>query len=140
MAIHYRLVKNTFKGNKDYGKYFAHTVKQGEISMEEIERTIEKNCSAKISDIRMVLYELFDTIRDKLQAGYTVNLNELGKLSIAVKSVCVDNPEEFKNNKHITGFKCKYTPYGKRMKSHEEDCARRIERSLFDGCKSKMDK
>ena len=50
MAIHYRLVQNKIKSDRNYGKYYAHTVKQGEISLEEIERMIETNCSAKASD------------------------------------------------------------------------------------------
>ena len=28
MAIHYRLVQNKIKSDKNYGKYYAHTVKQ----------------------------------------------------------------------------------------------------------------
>ena len=70
MAIHYRLVQNKIKSDKNYGKYYAHTVKQGEISLEEIERMIEENCSAKASDVRLVLRELFDTVKHYMQNGY----------------------------------------------------------------------
>ena len=37
MAIHYRLLQNRIKGSKNYGKYYAHTVKRGVISLEDIE-------------------------------------------------------------------------------------------------------
>ena len=33
MAIFYRLVKNNIKSSKNYGKFYAHTVKQGKVSM-----------------------------------------------------------------------------------------------------------
>ena len=51
MAIHYRLLQNRIKGSKNYGKYYAHTVKRGVISLEDIEAMIEENCTAKASDV-----------------------------------------------------------------------------------------
>ena len=134
MAIHYRLVQNKIKNDKNYGKYYAHTVKQGEVSLEEIEQMIQTNCSAKASDVRLVLRELFDTVKHYMQNGYVVNLKEMGKFSISVKSVCVDDPKQFRSDKHITGFKCNYTPEGKRLKSANENLSRRIQRGLLDGC------
>ena len=47
MAIHYRLLQNKIKGSKNYGKYYAHTVKRGVISLEDIEAMIEENCTAR---------------------------------------------------------------------------------------------
>ena len=41
MAIHYRLLQNRIKGSKNYGKYYAHTVKRGVISLEDIEAMID---------------------------------------------------------------------------------------------------
>jgi len=136
MAIHYRLVQNKIKTDKNYGKYYAHTVKQGEISLEEIEKMIETNCSAKASDVRLVLRELFDTIKHYMQYGYVVNLNEMGKLSISVKSVCVDDPKEFRSDRHITGFKCNYTPHGKRYKPSDGALAGHIRRGLLAECEA----
>ena len=110
-----------------------HTVKQGVITLEDIESMIEENCTAKASDVRLVLRELFDTIKFYMQNGYTVDLKELGKFSISVKSVCVDDPKQFRSDKHITGFKCNYTPEGKRLKSANENLSQRIRRGLLDG-------
>ena len=67
MAIHYRLLQNRIKGSKNYGKYYAHTVKRGVVSMEDIEAMIEENCTAKASDVRLVLRELFDTVKFYMQ-------------------------------------------------------------------------
>lgn len=136
MAIHYRLVQNKIKSDKNYGKYYAHTVKQGEISLEEIERMIEENCSAKASDVRLVLRELFDTVKYYMQNGYVVDLKEMGKLSISVKSVCVDDPSEFRRDQHITGFKCNYTPHGQRYKPSDGALAGHIRRGLLDECEA----
>ena len=135
MAIKYRLIQNKIKGSKNYNKYYAHTVRKGTISLDEIERMIEENCTAKASDVRLVLRELFDTVKFYMQNGYTVDLKEMGKFSISVKSVCVDDPKEFRRDRHITGFKCNYTPEGKRFKS-EASIRGRIHRSFLDGCEA----
>ena len=74
MPIQYRLLQNKIKGSKNYNKFYAHTVKRGVISMEEIEKMIESNCTAKSSDVRLVLRELFDTVKHYMQEGYVVDL------------------------------------------------------------------
>ena len=136
MAIHFRLVQNKIKNDKNYGKYYAHTVKQGEISLEEIERKIEESCSARASDVRLVLCELFDTVRHYMQNGYVVDLKEMGKFSISVKSVCVDDPKEFRRDQHITGYKCNYTPHGQRYKPSDGALAGHIRRGLLEDCEA----
>lgn len=140
MAIQYRLLQNKIKGSKNYGKYYAHTVKRGTISLEYIEKMIESNCTAKASDVRLVLRELFDVVKFYMQMGYTVDLKEMGKLSISVKSVCVDAPSEFRSDKHITGFKCNYTPQGNRYQGTSEENSKHIHRSLLEGCEAEETK
>jgi len=139
MPIRYRLLKNKITGSKNYNKYYAHTVRQGVISLEEIESMIESNCTAKASDVRLVLRELFDTVKFYMQRGYTVDLKEMGKFSISVKSVCVDDPSEFRRDEHITGFKCNYTPQGKRY-TLGPDAKGHIHRGLLDGCEAEETK
>ena len=139
MAIQYRLLQNKIKGSKNYNKYYAHTVKRGVISLEQIESMIEENCTAKASDVRLVLRELFDTVKFFMQMGYTVDLKEMGKFSISVKSVCVDHPSEFQPDRHITGYKCNYTPQGKRY-TVDENSKRHIHRGLLEGCKAEETK
>lgn len=137
MAIHYKLIKNQIKSSKNYGKYYAHTVKQGKVSMEQIEQTIQENCTAKASDVRLVLRELFDTVKQYMQDGYVVELREMGKFHISVQSTPVDDPKNFSTDRHITGFKCNYTPYGERYKAGEGERARHIHREMTDGCEAK---
>ncbi|MBR3445803.1 MAG: hypothetical protein IKH14_08090 [Prevotella sp.] len=137
MAIYYKLIKNQIKSSKNYGKYYAHTVKQGKVSMEQIEQTIQENCTAKASDVRLVLRELFDTVKQYMQDGYVVELREMGKFHISVQSTPVDDPKNFSTDRHITGFKCNYTPYGERYKAGEGERARHIHREMTDGCEAK---
>lgn len=136
MAVIYKLMKNQIKSSKNYGKYYAHTIRRGEVKQQQIEERIQANCSAKASDVRLVLRELFDTIRDYLQDGYVVNLEEMGKFSLSVKSTCVKQPSDFMPSKHIKGFKCNYTPQGHRYKVGEGRLAGHIKRHLLDGCQA----
>lgn len=136
MAIQYRLLQNKIKGSANYGKFYAHTVKRGTISLERIEDMISQNCTAQASDVRAVLRELFNVVKLCMQNGYAVDLREMGKLSISVKSVCVDDPSEFRSNKHITGYKCNYTPQGKRYQGVGEEDRRHIHRSILEGCEA----
>jgi len=137
MGIRYRLIRNDIKTNKNYGRYYARTVKNSEVTLEEIECEIQENCSAKVSDVRLVMTELFDTIRRAMQAGHVVNMGEMGKMYIAVTSVPADSPEEFRTDRNITGFRCIYTPFGQRYGSASGDKSHKIHRRLTDGCVAK---
>jgi len=137
MAIFYRLMQNKMPNDKNYGMFFAHTVKQDEIPLEKIEAVIQNNCSAKISDVRMVVRELFDTIRQFLQDGHVVNLGDLGKFYISVKGLPVDKPSEFRPDRHVTGFRCNYTPASRRYTAASGKKVGCIYRDLLAGCKAK---
>ena len=38
MAIHIKLIKNNIKSSSSYGKYFAKTVSQGEVTLKSMVR------------------------------------------------------------------------------------------------------
>lgn len=130
MAIKYKLVQNQINGHDSFGKYYARSIKSGEVTMREIERIIEQNCSLKRSDVRAVLTELVDTIKDKLQAGYTVDLDELGRLSLGVKSDGVYRAQDFNVKQHITGISVNYRACAHRRGNGD----RRLVAPLAEGC------
>ena len=45
MAVHIKLIKNNIKSSSSYGKYFAKSVSQGDITLDEIGKEICKNSS-----------------------------------------------------------------------------------------------
>lgn len=130
MSVFYRLRKSEFKGRSNYGKYYAHTVKMGHVGLDEIELMIQKNCSATRGDVRLVLTELIDVMKNALQDGKVVELDGFGRFSLSVKSTCVDHPDDFNERKHIKGMKCNFTPSGHRRGLGD----RTISRPFFDGC------
>lgn len=131
MAIRYKLVQNKIGGHESFGKYYARSVKVGEVGMKEIERIIEYNCTLKRSDVRAVLTELVDTIKSKLQDGYTVDLDELGRLSLGVNSEGVYREEDFNARKHITRLVVNYRPNTHRRSQTD----RHLVSPLTEGCK-----
>lgn len=130
MAIKYKLVQNKISGHDSFGKYYARSIKSGEVGIKDIEKIIEQNCSLKRSDVRAVLIELVDTIKVKLQEGYTVDLDELGRFSLGVKSEGVYRAADFNVKKHITGVSVNYRPYTHRIGNGD----RRLIAALAEGC------
>jgi len=130
MAINYKLQRCNIKSNKNYGKYYAQAVHNDTMSQRELEERIESNCTAKASDVRVVLKELVETMRQALQAGRTVKIDELGSFSISLKSECVDSPEQFSERDHIRGFRCNFIPAGERRGNGDHT----IQHTMTDGC------
>lgn len=130
MAIHFTLQKNNIKSNSAYGKYYAHTVKQGELTMSDIERQIQERCTVTRADVRAVLTALEDVVAHGLKDGMVVNLNELGKFYLSIRSESVDTPEDFHVRKHVKEVVCKYTPAGHRQPMSGGS----IKRSFTSGC------
>lgn len=138
MSIRFKLVRNNIKSHKDYGKYYAHTLRGDGLSLEQIEQTIEANCSAKVSDVRLVMSELFATIRQALRDGRVVCMGDLGKLYLSVESIPVDSSSDFRVDSHVKGFRCNYIPCGHRRKVGDK--AVRVKRLLTEGCRAVHDK
>ena len=128
MSIFYKLRKHQRGMSNDGGMYYAHTVKQGEWTLRDIESRIQANCTLKRSDVRAVLAELVDVMKDGLQSGYVISLGEVGKFQLVVRSSCVKHQDDF-TPEHIRGLTCRFTPYAHRNAKGQ------LIRYLFDGCR-----
>ena len=125
MSVHIRLIKNNIKRSSSYGKYFAKTVSQGEVTLGEIAEEACRNSSFSEGDVIGVVTELQDLLKEKLANGQTVVLPGVGRFSLRVESVGVDDPKAFNIRRHITRIVCGFLPAGRR--THD----RRI---LYDFC------
>ena len=79
-------IQCTLEKSRTEEKYFARTRKTGKIDMNEISDEIQRNCSATCSDVKLVLTELIDVIRDHLLNGEEVTVNGLGSFHVGVTS------------------------------------------------------
>jgi len=115
MAVHIKLIKNNIKSSSSYGKYFAKTVSQGEISLREIMKEACRNSHLSEGTVIGVVTELEDLLKEKLGEGQTVVLPGIGRFSLRVESIGVDDPKEFNIRRHITRIICGFLPAGRRI-------------------------
>jgi len=117
MAVHIKLIKNNIKSSSSYGKYFAKTVSQGEISFRQITEEACRNSHLSEGTVIAVVTELEDLLKEKLSDGHTVVLPGIGRFSLRVESTGVDEPRQFNIKQHITFSTTSATvckPYGRR--------------------------
>ena len=114
MAIHVKLIKNNVKSRNGYGKYYAKAVSQGEVTLEEIAAEACRNSGFKEGTVIGVVTELQELLKNKLADGQTVVLPGIGRFSLRVKSIGVEDPKE-----------CGFLPAGRRMQDG---------RILYDFC------
>ena len=115
MAVHIKLIKNNIKSSSSYGKYFAKAVSQGEITFDEIGKEISRESSFSEGTVIGVVKELQDKLKEKLADGHTVVLDGIGRFSLRVESIGVDDPKTFNIRKHITRIICGFLPAGRRI-------------------------
>ena len=130
MAVHIKLIKNNIKSSSSYGKYFAKAVSQGEVSLKEIAEEACRNSGFSEGSIVGVVTELQNILKEKLRDGHTVVLPGIGRFSLRVESIGVDDPKDFNIRRHITRFICGFLPAGRRIKD------RHILYDLCDGVKA----
>ena len=95
-------------------KYYASPVMDGEQTLPDITKAIEKICTVSGADIRAVLYALVDVSVDSLAKGTIVRLGDLGSLRISISSEGKATAEEISSSS-VKGASVIFTP-GSRIK------------------------
>ncbi|WP_244825160.1 MULTISPECIES: HU family DNA-binding protein [Carboxylicivirga] len=91
MSIKCKVVSKINPQNRTESKFYMQPIRKGTISRAKIEERIVRETSLSKADVRSALTILSDMIGDYLTEGYNVALNEIGTLSIRVKSEGVEN-------------------------------------------------
>ena len=115
MAVHIRLIRNNIKSSSSYGKYFAKSVSQGEVTLNEIAAEACRNSGFSEGSVVGVVTELQDLLKEKLSEGQTVVLPGIGRFSLRVESIGVDDPKSFNIRNHITRIVCGFLPAGRHI-------------------------
>ena len=63
----------------------------------------------------MVVTELQDILKHRLSEGQTVILPGIGRFSLRVESIGVDDPKDFNIARHIPRIICGFLPAGSRI-------------------------
>jgi predicted histone-like DNA-binding protein len=130
MAVHIKLIKNNIKSSSSYGRYFAKSVSQGEVTMDEIAAEACRNSGFSEGSVIGVATEIQNIMKEKLRDGQTVVLPGIGRFSLRVESIGVDDPKAFNIRHHITRIVCGFLPAGRRIQG------RHILYDLCDGVKA----
>ena len=125
MSVHIKLIRNNIKSSSSYGKYFAKTVSQGEVTLNEIATEACRNSHLSEGTVKGVVTELQDILKQRLSEGQTVVLPGIGRFSLRVESIGVDDPKQFNIGRHITHIICGVLPAGRRIQGG---------RILYDFC------
>ena len=130
MAVHIKLIKNNIKSSSSYGKYFAKSVSQGEVTLDEIAAEACRNSGFSEGSVIGVATEIQDVMKERLRNGQTVVLPGIGRFSLRVESIGVEDPKTFNIGRHITRIVCGFLPAGRRIQG------RHILYDLCDGVKA----
>ena len=136
MAVYIKLIKNNIKSSKSYGKYFAKAVSQGEVTMEELAADAAANCGISKGNFVRGVTELEEMMKNRLADGQTVVIEGIGRFSLRVESIGVDNPKEFNIARHITRFICGFLPSGRRINTGSGTKNGHIIYNFCDGVKA----
>ncbi len=115
MAVHIKLIRNNIKRSSSYGKYFAKAVSQGEVSIDDLAAEACRNSGLSEGTVIAVVTELQDMLKEKLSEGQTVVLPGIGRFSLRVESIGVNDPKDFNIGRHITRIICGFLPAGRRI-------------------------
>lgn len=115
MAVHIKLIKNNIKSSSSYGKYFAKAISQGEVTLDEIAAEACRNSGLSEGSVIGVATEIQDIMKERLREGQTVVLPGIGRFSLRVESIGVDDPKTFNIGRHITRIVCGFLPAGRRI-------------------------
>ena len=115
MAVHIKLIKNNIKSSNSDGKYFAKSVSQGEVTLDEIAKEACRNSGFSEGSVVGVATEIQDIMKEKLREGQTVILPGIGRFRLRVESIGVDDPKDFNIGRHITRIVCGFLPAGRRI-------------------------
>ena len=115
MPVLYKLYKmvRTFKDgrtDKAANHWFARAITLGTMTTDDVAELVQRNCSMKKSDVKAVIEELIDVIRDKIQESYAVKLDGLGTFKIGLKSSGAETVADFNVTQNIVGSHILFYP------------------------------
>lgn len=109
MALFYRMYQNKRDGEKkDF--WYARAAITNETNLAALADRIQRNCTAKKSDVMAVLTELVEVMTDELQASHRVKLDGFGAFKLGITSSGEQDKADFTVTKNIKGVHVLFQP------------------------------
>ncbi|MBQ9203128.1 MAG: HU family DNA-binding protein [Prevotella sp.] len=110
MSVLYRLYQNTNEKSSAHNKWYARSVMTNVIDTEKLAEIMQRNCTVKRSDIKAVIEELIETMRDQLQDSKRVKLDGLGSFKLGLSCKGAEKASDFDARHHIRNVHVIFTP------------------------------
>jgi len=111
MAVFYKLKTNKNVNNSTaYGKWYASAVVADVKTLDDVAEIIQRNASVKRSDVKAVLTELPEVLRDMLLNSCRVKIDGLGSFKVGVSSKGVDSVDNFNAMSDVKRVRVIFTP------------------------------
>lgn len=116
MPIKFKVIERGQPGVAGGGtkKFYASPIMDGEMTLDDLTKAIERACTVNGADIRAVLYALVDISIDNLASGTIIRLGDLGSLRVSLSSEGKDKADDVSASA-IKGTNVIFTP-GPRIK------------------------
>ena len=101
--IRYKLYQDNRKNSTTRGQWYARAAVMGVTDLETLAARIQRNCTAKKSDVMAVLTELVEVMQDELQEGRRVKLDGFGSFKIGISTTGAESPKLFTPTKNVKG-------------------------------------
>ena len=96
MAVRYVLQQCNNQKSEKYGHFVARVYSLGTITTDELSEQVQQNASVKRSDVKAVIEEFVDVLKEKLGEGFSVKLDGIGTFSPRIRAkyqlVTAENP------------------------------------------------
>ena len=86
MAVRFVLQKCNNQKSDNYGQYVARVRTLGTITTEELSEQVQQNASVKRSDVKAVIEEFVDVLKEKLGEGFSVKIDGIGTFSPRIRA------------------------------------------------------
>ncbi len=112
--VRYKLYQDNRKNSTTRGMWYGRAAVMGVTNLETLSERIERNCTAKKSDVQAVLTELVEAMADELKQGNRVKLDGFGSFKIGIRTTGAESPKLFSVSKNVKGLHILFQPEVKR--------------------------
>ena len=102
---------------KEFGKWYARAVHGSDMTTEELAQLIQRNVSAKKSDVLAVLAEMSEVMTDAIQSGRVVVLDGIGRFKAGIATKPATTAKTFTPQKNIVGARINFQPEVKKVEN-----------------------
>ena len=112
--VRYKLYQDNRKNSTTRGQWYGRAAVMGVTNLETLADRIQRNCTAKKSDVMAVLTELVEAMADELKDGRRVKLDGFGSFKIGLTTRGAETAKAFTVSKNVKGLHVLFQPEVKR--------------------------